>query len=75
MALPATERTQHDSLTLSPEEGRDLFEREAQRMLGMSGAEFLRRWNADEYVRLEDVPENWNVYRLSMLIHFGLQES
>ncbi len=74
MALPAAERTQHESLIPSPEEGRDLFEREAQRMLGISGAEFQRRWNAGEYVGLDDIPENWNVYRLSMLIPLVQQE-
>ncbi len=75
MALPAVEPNYSDALTLSAEDGHELFEREAQRMMGMSGTEFLRRWNDGEYAGLDDVPENWNVLRLAMLIHFAQQES
>ena len=47
-----------------------LFEREAQRMLGISGEEFLRRWDAGEYRDLPDTPAHWNVMRMSFLIAF-----
>ncbi len=74
MALPAVDLTETDALTLSAEEGRKLFEREARRLVGMNGAEFLRRLSAGEYENLDDVPENWGVLRLSMLISFAQQE-
>jgi hypothetical protein len=34
---------------LDDEESRELFDREAQRLLGISGDEFLRRYDAGEY--------------------------
>lgn len=35
--------------TLTPEEGEQVFDRLARRRLGMSGEEFLRRWDAGEF--------------------------
>lgn len=58
-------------LTLPPEEGRALFEREAQRLLGMSGEEFLRRWDAGEYRDQPETPELRNVMRVAFLISFA----
>jgi hypothetical protein len=75
MATSTSLETDIDSLTLSPEEGRALFEREARRLVGMSGEAFLRRLDAGEYDNLDDVPENWNIMRLEMLISFARQES
>ena len=49
--------------------------KEAQRMLGISGEEFLRRWDAGDYRDLPDTPEHWNVLRLSFLIAFARSES
>lgn len=34
---------------LTPEEGRAFFEEEVQRLLGITGEEFLRRLDAGEY--------------------------
>ncbi len=34
---------------LTPELGRELFDRRAREWLGISGEEFLRRWDAGEY--------------------------
>ena len=39
---------------LTPEEAREAFDRIARRELGMSGEEFLRRWDAGEF---RDDPE------------------
>ena len=56
---------------LTGEAARAYFDQEIRRLLDMSGDEFLRRYDAGEYEKLEDIPENWNVLRASFLIHFG----
>jgi hypothetical protein len=53
---------------LDQDEGRHLFDREAQRLLGISGDEFLRRWEAGEYDADPDRPE---IMSLAMLIPFA----
>ena len=50
---------------LSQEDGRRILDEQAQHYLGMSGAEFLRRWDAGEYAENPDRPE---VMRLVMLL-------
>ncbi len=75
MALPAADRQDMAALTLPADEGRAFFEREAWRLAGMSGAEFLRRWASGEFKHLDDVPENWDIFRLALLIPFAQQES
>jgi hypothetical protein len=39
---------------LTPEEGREIFEYQAQKLMGMSGEEFIRRWEAGEYWDIAD---------------------
>jgi hypothetical protein len=39
------------------EEGREIFDQQARLRLGMSGEEFLRRWNAGEYEHTADLGE------------------
>jgi hypothetical protein len=51
------------------------FEGEIQRLMGMSGEEFIRRYDAGEYNDLEDIPETRNVLRASFLIPFGKIDS
>jgi hypothetical protein len=51
------------------------FEREIQRLMGMSGAEFIERYESGEYETLEDIPENWHVLEASFLIPFGKNNS
>jgi hypothetical protein len=53
---------------LDKDEGRRPFDREAQRLLSISGAEFLRRWDAGEYDADPDHPE---IMSLVMLIPFA----
>ncbi|WP_038038046.1 hypothetical protein [Thermorudis peleae] len=48
---------------LTPEEARELFEREAQRRLHMSGDEFKRRWQAGELD-----PEDPNVRMVALVL-------
>ena len=52
----------------SPEEGRALFDAAARRHLGVSGEEFLAKWDAGDY---DDDPDNPDVVRVAMLMPFG----
>ena len=51
---------------LTPEEGKRLFDERARRFLGMSGKEFVRRYNAGELDADDD-----NVLRVALLLPFG----
>jgi hypothetical protein len=68
MALPKTTESLEPQLVLSIEEGRQIFEDAVQATLGISGDEFLARWDAGEYDDLPDTPEGWPVLRLSFLL-------
>jgi hypothetical protein len=57
------------------EEALAVFEREIQRLMNMCGGGFIRRYDAGEYVDLEDIPENWHVLRASFLMPFGRPNS
>lgn len=56
--------------TLSPEESLAMFDREAQHRLGITGEEFLRRWDAGEYRDIPDTPEGWRVMDVVFLLPF-----
>ena len=60
---------------VSPEEGRELFDREAQRLFGISGDEFLRRWDSGEYRPIPDTPEGRKLGRMYGLIPFARRTS
>ena len=67
----ATHQTNGHIPELSREEGRELFDRQAQRYLGISGDEFLRAWDAGEYGDPDDRSQNPpGVMRLAMLLSF-----
>ncbi|HEX5166893.1 MAG TPA: hypothetical protein VFV93_15920 [Thermomicrobiales bacterium] len=51
---------------ISREEGIAMFDRQARERLGLSGEEFLRKWNAGE---IED-PDRNDVMMLVMMIPF-----
>lgn len=53
---------------LTPEEAADLFDAEARRLLGVSGEEFLRRWDAGEFRSTEDFDRYHRVNDLLMLM-------
>ncbi|MFT4038604.1 MAG: hypothetical protein QM692_10525 [Thermomicrobiales bacterium] len=55
-------------------EGRRLFDFEARRVTGLSGEEFLRRYDAGEIVEDDDSPAGRDVLGLIMLIPFGRQD-
>lgn len=54
----------------SDHEGRKLFDYQAREQLGISGEEFLARWDAGEYRNIADPVTASNVQRLIMLIPF-----
>lgn len=56
---------------LSPEEGIVYFDRRSRELVGMSGDEFLRRWDAGEFRPVPDTPESRNLGRLVMLMPFA----
>lgn len=52
---------------LTEEEGRALFDEEAQRLLGISGEEFVRRYDAGYYDANPDTPE---IIELHLMLPF-----
>ncbi len=54
-------------------EGRRLFDFEARRVTGLSGDEFLRRYDAGEIIEDDETPEGREVMGLIMLSSFGRQ--
>lgn len=56
---------------VSPDEGLEMLDRQTRRYLGMSGIEFLRRWDAGEYA---DDPDQPGVRRVADLIPFARQD-
>ncbi len=75
MATETREIQAETPSVLPPEEGRALFDREARLWLGLSGEEFLRRWDAGEYRNLPDTLEGRNVLRVIFLLPFVRQDS
>ena len=55
---------------LDDDESRAYFDRQAQRLLGISGEEFLRRYDSGEYERELDDRELRAVMKLAMLTDF-----
>ena len=56
---------------LTLEEGRAFFDRRARSELGISGEEFLRRWDRGDYRPVPDTVEGRKVGRLVMMIPFA----
>ncbi len=59
---------------LTPEEGRAIFDEEARRVMGMSGEEFIRRWESGEYKDIADTSGHLHIMRLAMLIPLVRQD-
>jgi hypothetical protein len=53
------------------EEGRALFDHQAKKTLGISGKEFLEKWDAGGYRQVPDTAEGRKVRRLVMLMPFA----
>ena len=56
---------------LSDEKAREFFDREAQRLVGLSGDEFLRRYDRGDYVGIEEDEFGRRVVELEFIIPFG----
>jgi hypothetical protein len=68
----AKTRTDDDARLLSLAEGRQLFDDQVRERLGISGEEFLRRWDAGEYDASFDDPRHHStLVHLWMLSPFG----
>ncbi len=68
MATPAQETDAEIAVRrLDAVEERAFFDRSARALLGISGDEFVRRWNAGEYDDVADDPAHWDVLYLAML--------
>ena len=53
---------------LTPEEGRAQFDAAARRIMGISGDEFIRRWNAGEYDEIADDPAHSDIMYLALFL-------
>lgn len=53
------------------EETRRAFDAQARQLVGMSGQEFIRRWDAGEFAAIADDAEHPEIMRLALLIPFG----
>ncbi len=71
MALKARTTTRDVPTVLPPELGVALFDQESRRVVGISGDEFLERWDAGEFRDWEDTPEGRKLSFLILLIPFG----
>lgn len=60
-------KTEPQVRVLTDEEGQALFEAQVQELLGLTAADFLRRWHAGEYDAIADDPEHWDILYLAML--------
>jgi hypothetical protein len=56
---------------MTTEETLAFFDAEARRVLGISGAEFVRRWDAGEYRPVPDTREGRKLGHLVMLVSFA----
>ncbi len=65
------EMDDQDDLFIPPEEGRRMFDEAALAMVGMSGAEFIRRYDAGEYAEIADDAAHRNIIELGLMIRFG----
>lgn len=70
-----TASTDAGIIWLTDDEAYEMFDRRTQELLGMSGEEFLRRWDAGEYRSIEDDPGHYEVMELSGLISFARKDS
>lgn len=64
-----------DSFYFTPEEGRREFEAAVQKWMGISGEEFIRRWEAGEYWGIADETGHRHIGDLIMMIPLARIES
>ncbi|MGH2560293.1 MAG: hypothetical protein ACRDJH_14615 [Thermomicrobiales bacterium] len=77
--MPATEfKEDPDALEhflFDPEEGRQMFDEAAREWVGMSGEEFIRRWEAGEFAEIPDDEAHRRYVDLVLMIPLACQES
>ncbi len=56
---------------VSPEDGRRMFDEAAREWLGISGEEFIRRYDAGEYADMVETEDNRRVIDLHLLRNFA----
>jgi hypothetical protein len=68
-----TDTTEHDPLPihLSPEESRAEFDRAVRTLMGISGDEFIERWDAGEFDDIADAANHRHILYLAHLIPLG----
>jgi len=66
----ARKRTDNGIRFLDDEESRQYFDRQARRLMNMSGEEFLRRYDAGEFEAELDGPRHRQLAKLVMLLPF-----
>jgi hypothetical protein len=60
-----------DVLWVSPEDGRRMFDEAARKYAGISGEEFIRRYDGGEYSTVPDDEEHRMIIELGMLVDIG----
>jgi hypothetical protein len=60
-------------IIVSPEEGKAIFDEAARTMMGMSGDEFIERWESGEYDEIIDTAGYRHIWDLVFLIPFARQ--
>lgn len=71
MAVRAERVTEQSIHWLNDDEARAIVDEQARKVMGMSGEEFLRRYDAGEF---NDIPDDWehmDFTALVMLIGYG----
>lgn len=68
---PSSATSQTEVRVASASEGRVFFDRQARKSLGISGDEFLRRWDTGMYRPVPDTAEGRKIGRLVMLMPFA----
>jgi len=63
-----TSQTNGNARDLTPEEGREIFDRQAQRYLKMSGAAFLEAWDTEQFNDPDSSPDVMHVAMLIPLV-------
>ncbi|MGH2534324.1 MAG: hypothetical protein ACRDJW_18800 [Thermomicrobiales bacterium] len=78
-ALPSPPIDVEDEIDLDypyfvdPDEGRRMFDEAVRETMGISGEEFIRRWEAGEYWEIADRPGSLYIGNLIALIPFARQ--
>lgn len=73
--MSTTEREPIEGVQIiSAAEAREIFDYQARKLMGMSGEEFLRRWDNGEFHDLFDKPGHEKLTRLAMKMSLGRAE-